>query len=269
MNENFMRVKLGFLILLLLSSSLNVESSKKILYDESRIVDSAGFRLKDPEMREFREILSEMGFEIESNFGIPLNVSGYDVLIVPPMISSYSAEEISLIQDFVMRGHGLLIMAESPELNLGNREGERIIKAQNKLAEEFYMRFSDCLPSDSKDSLGKVKFAKIHRIEIFSDHPILDGVRECILGNSATLKTFPPALTLMVIGDAGCEVKGALGVLEYSQGRVVASPDASMFSLRIEDGDNERLFENIIFYSINPVFSKWCGGDCFFEEKKV
>ncbi|MFQ5891582.1 MAG: hypothetical protein ACE5HW_02160, partial [Candidatus Methanofastidiosia archaeon] len=227
---------------------LKVESSKKILYDESRIVNGAGFRLKDAEMREFLEVLGEMGFEIESNFEIPLNVSGYDVLIVPPMLSPYSAEEISFIQDFVRSGNGLFIMAESPELNLENREGERIIKAQNELAKEFYMRFSDCLPSDSKDSLGKVKFAKIHPVEIFSDHPILSGVRECILGNSATLKTHPPALTLMITGDAGCEVKGALGVLEYSQGRVVASPDASMFSLRIGDSDNERLLKNIILY---------------------
>ncbi|MFQ5892220.1 MAG: hypothetical protein ACE5HW_05455, partial [Candidatus Methanofastidiosia archaeon] len=125
----------AILIVSTVGISLSTRETKaqtvKILYEQSRIVPPIDSYLEHSDLKNFRDAITELGFEIEGNKKgdeiTPEVLENYQVLIVAPLIVKYSSSEIRAIEKWVKKGGGLFIMSENPVLDYGNNEGQSMI----------------------------------------------------------------------------------------------------------------------------------------------
>jgi hypothetical protein len=189
-------------------------SSKTILWDTHHVPNPSPRTHPDSINTIFRSIVEDLNFELfVSDSGLlNLDLNDFGGLIIAsdfdlghPVDDPYTAEEVSIIRDFVNNGGGLLIMGEDHERNPENI---------NPVAQIFGT-------TTGINGINPQSLIITNLVE----HPIFYGVDTVFFLNAGRLESVSPSVPV-AWEDAGQLV---VAVAEFGKGRVVITGDGDGF----------------------------------------
>jgi len=155
------------------------------------------------------DLLESYGFAVDVNLHSPidaLSLSGYDALLMPSPMASFTAAELDAIKAFVSSGGGLLSSCDT-QMSHG-------ITAPNEVAGDFGVRYrSEWYANDSISAPTHPIMAGLSEADIFQPFMLFDAAIDRYPGN-ATLLT-----------DGSYVTCPSMVALEYGSGRAVFGPN--------------------------------------------
>lgn len=186
---------------------------------------------------DFERLLKDNSYKVKSfKKGVLTNpdLKDYSILIVGLPHKDILQEEIRLLREFVYAGGGLLLLARANNVLLYDTKVlQRYIvnlDSLNQLTSNFGIVFEKDLIEAGKN-LKKAQLLECPIITQFSPHPIVQGVKELIIGEGVPIRIEGDARAIAV-SDADTTPPNCivLATTQFGQGRVVAIGTHSIFT---------------------------------------
>jgi hypothetical protein len=247
--------------------ALRQRTVAKVLFDEHhgeawsiRPDAAARMRHAHPAAASYAQAASELAerdFEVATTTGRPLDevsLSGVDVLVIAHPSETkwertvgddsplFSPAEISVVQDFVARGGGLVVLGEEEE----DKYGANL----NALLAPYGVRIENATVFDYRPGDGVPAWIRGERCEDVSDPGLLHRVNEIgFYRAGVVVADTPGALVLRTSQSADPPGAGLVAAVPYKEGRVVVAADSDLFGDdHLLRRDHRQLWLNLLYW---------------------